>query len=451
MIYIHTHDTGRLIGPCGSKADTPNLDRLARSGTVLRKLFCAGPTCSPSRSALLTGTMPHSNGMFGLAHRGFSLENMDRHLCRYLKGNSYFTALFGMQHEAADPASIGYDHMDICQAPEAANLTAWDNYHAGAVCDFLDNAPQQPFFLSYGLAQTHRPFLEKDSDFNPDYLSPPDSLPDVPVTRADNAAFLTSIRRADAAIGRVLDKIRQLGLERNSVIFFTTDHGPAFPFMKCNLNDSGIGVAGIISFPGNPLAGSASDVLLSQLDFFPTLCDILDLEKPDWLQGRSFYRIFSADDSPVDRINSAIYAEITYHAAYEPMRCIRTPAYKLIRRYPDLRPDSKQYGFAAGRIRLANIDESPSKEYLQANGLENYTLPGLALYDLVMDPHEKNNLADDERYAEIRQIMLSRLEKWQDETGDKLFTRGYVQAPAGAVVNSQTCSLPDSIDHQDYE
>ena len=71
ILYLHSHDTGRFLQPYGQHVLTPNIQRLADQGLLFRKAFCAAPTCSGSRSALLTGQYPHANGMMGLAHRGF--------------------------------------------------------------------------------------------------------------------------------------------------------------------------------------------------------------------------------------------------------------------------------------------------------------------------------------------------------------------------------------------
>src|SRR5947207_14969550 len=76
IVYMHSHDTGRYVEPYGHAIPTPNIRRLAQEGILFRKAFCAAPTCSPSRASLLTGQHPHSNGMLGLAHRGFSLNTI---------------------------------------------------------------------------------------------------------------------------------------------------------------------------------------------------------------------------------------------------------------------------------------------------------------------------------------------------------------------------------------
>ena len=82
IVYIHSHDTGRYIQPYGHAVETPNLQRFAEQGVLFRQAFCANPTCSPSRAALLTGMWPHNNGMIGLAHRGSRLKDYSRHLAQ---------------------------------------------------------------------------------------------------------------------------------------------------------------------------------------------------------------------------------------------------------------------------------------------------------------------------------------------------------------------------------
>src|SRR5579859_3980518 len=86
IIYIHSHDTGRLTSPYGFAVSTPNLQRLAEEGILFRQAFNAAPTCSPSRASLLTGECPHSNGMLGLVNRGFQMtpEGYEHHIVRTL-------------------------------------------------------------------------------------------------------------------------------------------------------------------------------------------------------------------------------------------------------------------------------------------------------------------------------------------------------------------------------
>lgn len=106
---MHTHDSGRYIQPYGIAADNPALMRLARESFMFHQAHSAAPICSPSRTALLMGMYPHSCGMFGLSHRGFSPMDLDRHLSNYLHRNGYYTVLAGVQHEANHPELLGYD------------------------------------------------------------------------------------------------------------------------------------------------------------------------------------------------------------------------------------------------------------------------------------------------------------------------------------------------------
>ena len=101
ILYIHSHDTGRFTSPYGYAVPTPHLQRLAAEGVVFRQAYCAAPTCSPSRASLLTGECPHSNGMLGLAHRGFAMtpSGYDHHIVRTLRREAgYYSALVGLQH-----------------------------------------------------------------------------------------------------------------------------------------------------------------------------------------------------------------------------------------------------------------------------------------------------------------------------------------------------------------
>ena len=114
ILYIHSHDTGRYLQPYGHAVPTPNLQRLAERGLLFRRAYCAAPTCSPSRAALLTGQSPHSAGMLGLANRGFVLRDFGQHIIHTLKRAGYTSALAGIQHLTSaqyhrGAEAVGYD------------------------------------------------------------------------------------------------------------------------------------------------------------------------------------------------------------------------------------------------------------------------------------------------------------------------------------------------------
>ena len=139
IIYLHSHDSGRYLQPFGHAVPTPNLQRLAGEGVLFRRAFSAAPTCSPSRAALLTGQCPHRNGMLGLAHRGFRLNDYNKHIVHTLRPAGYRSVLAGLQHIAVDPKTIGFDEILQPKSTAAANVTP------GAV-EFLTALTLRPSF-----------------------------------------------------------------------------------------------------------------------------------------------------------------------------------------------------------------------------------------------------------------------------------------------------------------
>lgn len=413
ILYIHSHDTGRYLQPYGHAVHTPNLQRLAEEGVLFRKAFCAAPTCSPSRAALLTGQAPHSSGMLGLAHRGFRLADYRQHLVHTLRSAGYHTVLAGEQHVAPRAEMIGYDEVPKTGDHSAARV-------APDAAERLRRGLPQPFFLDVGFFETHREFPEPDERDDPRYCLPPAPLPDTPEVRRDMAAFKASARRLDEGVGVVLQALEECGLADNTLVISTTDHGPAFPGMKCTLTDRGIGVSLILRGPGGCEGGRVCDALVSHVDIFPTLCDLLGLQRPDWLQGRSLLPLFRGE---TDRVNEEVFAEVTFHAAFEPKRAVRTERWKYIRNYGVHR-----------RPVLPNCDDSACKEVWLAAGWADQPVPAEELYDLLLDPNEACNRAADPSLAGVLEEMRGRLDRWMRGTRDPLLEETLV-VPEGVVVN----------------
>jgi arylsulfatase A-like enzyme len=421
ILYIHSHDTGRMIQPYGHAVPTPNLQRLAEEGVLFRQAFCAAPTCSPSRAALLTGQCAHSSGMLGLAHRGFALNDMRQHLVHTLRGAGYASSLVGVQHVARDARQIGYD-----QVMDTATRQAQDVAPAAAA--FLRQAPTQPFFLDVGFFETHREFPPQIEPGDAHYALPPPSVPNTPETRLDMAGYKASARLLDEGVGVVLAALAESGLAENTLVISTTDHGVAFPGCKCNLSDHGIGVMLLLRGPGGFSGGQVCEAMVSHVDIFPTLCDLLQIARPSWVQGKSFFPLIRGD---VEQINEAIFAEVNYHAAYEPQRAVRTQRYKYIRRY----------GQRTLPV-LPNCDDSPSKDVWLQHGWAERPVPVEQLYDLVFDPHETHNLAGDAASQATLAEMSARLARWMEETGDPLAGAEVVPAPPGVQLNDPAGRSP---------
>ena len=414
VLYLHTHDAGRYIQPYGHAVPTPNLQALAEGGVLFRQAFCANPTCSASRASLLTGLWPHCSGMTGLAHRGWTLLDYKRHIIHTLARAGYRSALCGAQHVAPDSESIGYD--EILDIPGGHNVETVSS----AARAFLRRDHDRPFFLSVGFGVTHRLFPDPTWREDERYCLPPAPLPDTPRTRRDMAAYKAAARRWDHGAGVVLEALDAAGLADNTLVICTTDHGIAFPYMKCNLNHHGCGVMLILRGPGGLAGGKVCDALVSQVDIFPSVCGLLDVEPPDWLQGRSVMPLIRGQ---VDEIHDEIFTEVTYHAAYEPMRSVRTKRYNYVRRFDD-----------RDRPVLANCDASPSKDVWLDAGWSDRPPRAEQLFDLTFDPNETCDLSGDPACAEIKADLAARLDDYMRRTDDPLLA-GPAPLPPDAWAN----------------
>jgi arylsulfatase A-like enzyme len=414
IVYIHSHDTGRYVQPYGAPVPTPNIQRLAEQGVVFRQNFSVAPTCSPSRAGLVTGQCAHSAGMIGLAHRGFSLHDYRQHLVHTLRQAGYESTLIGVQHVAARAKTIGYDHVAPLPSHDAVDV-------APAAVSFLKSKPTQPFFLSVGFSETHREYHDPGPMEDVRYCAPPAPLPDTPETRRDMASFKASARILDAGMGAVFDALDELGLSDNTLVICTTDHGLAFPAMKCNLTSHGVGTMLIMRGPGGFVGGRVCDALVSHIDLYPTICDLLGIERPAWLQGESLLPLVRGDKA---EIHDEVFSEVTYHAAYEPQRAARTKRWSYIRRY----------GGRATPV-LPNVDDSGSKDVWMRDRWPGRLLAAELLYDLTYDPNEACNLAERPELAPVLAEMRARLDAWMGRTQDPLLAGEPVPGPKGAQVN----------------
>jgi N-sulfoglucosamine sulfohydrolase len=419
ILYIHSHDTGRYVQPYGFPVPTPNIQLLADQGVLFRNAFCAAPTCSGSRASLLTGQYCHNNGLLGLAHRGWELNDYGQHLVHPLREAGYRSVLIGEQHISEDPEVIGYDEVIEVDSHHAADIAPTTIESLGAT--------EGPWFMSVGFFETHRTYRVPTSVRDTLYSLPPANLPDTPETRADMAAFKASARSLDQGIGAVLNGLHQLGLQENTLIICTTDHGLAFPGAKATLYDRGIGVMLIVRGPGFQ-GGRVFDGLVSHLDIYPTICELAGIEEPSFLQGTSLMPLVRGETA---KVHDHVFAEMTYHAAYQPLRAVRSERFKYIRRFDDY-----------DRPVLANCDDSASKQILAEAGWGEQRVPEEQLFDLLFDPNELNDLSQDPTRRQILSEMRERLLEWMRATEDPL-QNGPVPEPPGAWSNDPAQASPN--------
>ncbi|MBN1671499.1 MAG: sulfatase [Kiritimatiellae bacterium] len=424
LLFI-THDTGRHLGCYGRGPATPNLDRMAAAGVCFTQAYCTAPQCSPSRTSLMTGLYPHGHGLIGLLNKGFRRTPGIPTLPDILAEAGYATYLFGFQHEAEDPASLGYQH--VYRKPKAYEC-------ADVLPDlaaFLDSpaAREKPFYASVGVRETHRPFPHAASCRGA--VRVPAHMPDSEVTRADVLDLNAVVETVDDTLGAILAALDRNGLAGRTLVIFTTDHGIAFPGAKATLFEPGIETALLMLGPadlaGGAFAGGRSiGAPVSNIDLMPTLLELggAGARVPARLHGRSLLPLLSG---AAEAVHACLFFEQTYHSGYDPLRAVRSGRHKLIKSFE-----------AANRTCYfaRHVDPSPSKNYVvEHTDLFRTPRPELYLFDLAADPLETNNLAQDPAHAAVRDEWLAQLEGWMRATGDPLLN-GHVPPQPGAIVAS---------------
>src|SRR4029453_17864408 len=159
--------------------------------------------------------------------------------------------------------------------------------------------PSAPFFPSIGFFETHREYFEPTSVRDSLYSLPPANLPDTPETRRDMASYKASARSLDHGVGAVLNALDEHDLSDDTIVIPPPDHGLAFPGAKATLTDRGLGVLLIVRGPGGFHGGRVSDAMVSQIALFPTVCELLELQRPGRLPGGPPLGPLGPPDRPV--------------------------------------------------------------------------------------------------------------------------------------------------------
>ena len=398
VIIITTHDTGRHFGCYGIETvHTPAIDAIAKDGVKFTNYFTTSPVCSPSRGAMLTGRYPQSNGLIGLTHSpwDWSFNEGERHLSHIMRDAGYHTALFGLQHETSNTDDLGFEATHGQRDEKGRRATAF--VVANALADFLksDAASKSPFYAQVGFFETHRAhdFGDVEPDDSKGVFVPP-YLVDDEKARSELALQQGAIRRVNDAVQIITDALVESGLEDDTILVFTVDHGIEFPRAKWFCYDAGIGVALLMRWPNGDIQGGVDcDHLLSNIDFLPTLMDLIGEPIPENIEGISFASVFKDENAAPTR--DAVFSIFQG----KDNRSIRTNRYKLIR------------NFQAGRRLEVPVDMSN-------NPKPRIKLPVVELFDLEKDPNEFNDVAEDPAYSEIRNELSEKLWQWMEDVND---------------------------------
>jgi len=410
VVVLISHDTGRFISPYGvDTVNTPHFERLASESVRFANAYSTAPQCSPARAALFSGRFPHSVGVMGNVGRehGWRFPDQERHAARFFSEAGYETCLLGVLHETYLPETLGFEKIDL----------GFDIMETSRHMErFLtERDASRPFYCQIGCKETHRPW-DRHGTLPDDELgiTVPPYLENGPETRRDLAQFQGSVRSLDSGLGLLLDTLERHGLEENTILVVTTDHGIAVPRAKATLRDAGIEVFLFLRYPaGGWPAGEVRGELVSHVDLLPSLLEASGIEIPAVIQGRIMLPLLTgAPYVP----NEAVFSEMTHFHMYDPMRAIRTPRYKYIRNFEF----SRQSDFDIVSLKSGSWRELGYR-YLDGHPLEE-------LYDVQADPNEMHNLAGDSAVKATRDRLARDLAAWMHQTGDPLL-RGPIATP----------------------
>jgi N-sulfoglucosamine sulfohydrolase len=468
---------------------TPNFDKAARQGVLFRNAHVNAPSCTPCRSSLLSGQYFWRTGrgailqgaVWDTSIPSFPLLLKDS---GYQLGKSYKVwspgtppdAPFGGQKYSFQKAGGLFNKFSenvtkLVEKGKSLDESKEELYAEirANFSDFLSSRDtSKPFCFWFGPTNVHRTWNKGSGkklwNIDPDSLQGkmPPYLPDVPEVREDLADYFGEIAAWDAGIGVILAELDKTGERENTLVAISGDHGaPGFPHGKCNLYGFGTGVSLAISGPG-VVGGRVVDDFVNLPDLAPTFLEAAGLPRPEVMTGRSLWPILKSNQSGlVDPDRTWVVTGRERHVENArvdfspyPQRAIRTAQHLFIINFkPERWPLGDPYRLEGDN--LATIDEiekntrtthpdddaGPTKAWLV--GQRNSTKwkshyesvygkrPKYELYDLVKDPHETKNVAEDPAYASVKATLEKRLMSVLSSTGDpRLIEDGvYFESP----------------------
>jgi uncharacterized sulfatase len=437
VLLLMSDDLAATLGCYGHpQAKTPHLDALARRGVVFSKAYCQFPHCNPSRSSMLTGMRPNTTRVTNNEDNLYKNHPGVLTMPHHFRENGYATARCGKIFHLGVPSGLesmddpqGWDfgtpfESELPFPPGRQSLVqvrrgkkdglGWqeipgdddqlvDGVFAKTAIEWLGKREGgKPFFLAVGFHRPHLPLVApaKYFDLYPFESitlaeAPPDDEADIPEPARNGAvpsymltatseqrraairAYLACVSYVDAQVGRLIASLKEAGLDDNTIILFTSDHGWHLGehglWHKRSLFEESARVPFILATPGMKTAGQRSNSLIELTDVFPTLCDLCGVSAPKQLEGKSL-RPFIENAS----------AEI------------HTAAFTQARR-------GKKAEFWGRTIRTVRWRCTEWNE--GRNGIE--------LYDHETDPQEYTNLASDPKHAatlqELRGALAAKL------------------------------------------
>ena len=459
ILFIMSDDHASHAMSCyGSRINqTPNLDRIADGGMRFDNCFCTNSICTPSRATILAGTYNHVNGVTTLST---PMDNRLQTFPKLLRESGYQTAVFGKWHLGTGPAHCptGFDDWVVLpgqgryhnpefvfKGPDGGERRTVPGYVTDLVTDMsLDwlkkRDSSRPFCLLYHHKAPHRPWYPDEKHahmFLNEDVPEPDTLYDDYANRASAAAaaemrvgphmtstdlkcevpdelpenalrkwayqryikdYLRVVASMDDNVGRVLDCLRDAGLEDNTLVVYTSDQGFFLGdhgwYDKRFMYEESLRMPLILRYPKEVRPGSTHDGIVLNVDFASLFLDLAGVPIPRDFQGQSFRPLLQGCTPPDWR--QAMYYRYWMHKAHHNVYAhygVRTKRHKLIYYYSD----------ALGQ--KGAVDETYDPEW--------------ELFDLEKDPCEMHNVYDDPAYAVVVEELRAEMHRLQAEVRDE--------------------------------
>lgn len=449
---------------------TPNFDRIASEGVLFRHAFVSAPSCTPCRSALLSGQHFWRTGRAAILNGAvwdFSspayplmLRDAGYHIGKSYKvwsPGSPADAPHGQRQHAYERAGRRFNQfsqnaIQMIEAGQSSDQAKQQLYDEATqnFQDFLADRKQgQPFCFWFGPTNTHRTWIKGSGKrlwgLEPDELQGklPGFLPDVPEVREDLADYFGEAMAFDAAFGLLIKELEAIGELDNTIIVVSGDHGaPGFPHGKCNLYDFGSSVPLAIRWGATDAGttGRVVDDLTSLTDLAPTFLEVAGVPADESMTGRSLVPILKSSRSgQVDPDRDAVFIGRERHVANArggflpyPQRAIRTAEFLYIVNFrPDRWPLGEPYRLDSDnpptvteltnrtRSTLPDEDAGPTKAWLVGQRDNPRWKPFFEraygkrpreeLYDLKADPDQIHNVANQDAYQKTQAALAQRL------------------------------------------
>jgi len=405
ILWISHEDLSPIYGCYGDEyAQTPNLDKFAKTAIMFTNASSNAPICAPARSTLITGMYATSLGTQHL-RSDIPLPQDLKILPEVLREAGYYTT----NNEKTD-----YNFSPEGRWDESSNEAHWRNR----------STPDQPFFSVFNYMMTHEgPTNRLDpadtqsltEHHHPDMAKLPPYLPDSPKMRQIWAHKYDLLSVFDQKVGKLLEQLKEDGLYDNTIVFVFSDHGTGLPGHKRWLNNAGLQVPFLLHVPEKykhwvkNLETPVTDQLVAFVDFAPTVITLAEADVPDMMEGRTF---LGSDARPKkytfgyrDRADDC----------YEMSRSIFDGQYIYVRHF------MPQLPYYQNAIIFGPHKEGSYEEIHRLKALDSLppatmawfeAKPAEQLFDVNNDPYEQNNLINDPQHAARISEMRQQLHQW---------------------------------------